>query len=359
MSTLTSDEIAAKLDGTPTRFVPVVCSDEKRGFICTHKHLATAPDLDENLRAVGMRRGKDGAARFPAPTRSRGSATIAARTRENIAACAALGLSYWSDHARPHLLWAVDDQQVAHSVRVDRKSGRVEHVCAKWTEGIDDRVCPDAGRSRSYTVPANTAATLELLADADAPPAPEPAPRSKADREVSAMASKVLKKDDTPKPVKLTAAEKRAIKARNAANEAKRDAEMAAFMEARLAEERARVAAEDAAEAVQLLKAPVEQGPSDALAGPLADEIQGAALPSQDTPAGAFGHTPPRHAHTASGGMSLGAARALMHHDPDYLGDIPTDALRKLRALPSEHTFHNVIDAELDDRFSTDDAVSG
>lgn len=48
---------------------------------------------------------------------------IVKKTRENMAACAAVGLSYWSGHPTAGLVWAVDAYQTAHPVHVDRKNG--------------------------------------------------------------------------------------------------------------------------------------------------------------------------------------------------------------------------------------------
>lgn len=39
-------------------------------------------------------------------------------TATKMAACAAVGLHYWADHPLPGRVWAVDDNQQAHVVRV-------------------------------------------------------------------------------------------------------------------------------------------------------------------------------------------------------------------------------------------------
>lgn len=48
---------------------------------------------------------------------------IVKATREAMAACAAVGLTYWSDHPTAGMVWAVDDDQHAHPVHIDRKHG--------------------------------------------------------------------------------------------------------------------------------------------------------------------------------------------------------------------------------------------
>lgn len=54
------------------------------------------------------------------------------RTSEAVAACAALGLSYWSDAAQQGCVWAVDaTTQLPHLVRVDRKNSVATHACTQ------------------------------------------------------------------------------------------------------------------------------------------------------------------------------------------------------------------------------------
>ncbi|QDK03170.1 hypothetical protein SEA_SYDNAT_78 [Mycobacterium phage SydNat] len=49
-------------------------------------------------------------------------------TQAKIAACEALGLSYWADHPATGCMWAVDDQQQAFVVRWYRSTGMVALV---------------------------------------------------------------------------------------------------------------------------------------------------------------------------------------------------------------------------------------
>lgn len=82
------------------------------------------------------------------------------RTRENVTACHAVDLSYWSEHRAPNHLWAVDENQRPHVVRVDRKAGTVSHVCGIGA-GVDNVVvfgkCPETLRQETYTIPATVA----------------------------------------------------------------------------------------------------------------------------------------------------------------------------------------------------------
>lgn len=49
-------------------------------------------------------------------------------TAARLAACAAVGLSYWSGHPLAGHVWAVDDTQQAHAVQVDYKRGQARRV---------------------------------------------------------------------------------------------------------------------------------------------------------------------------------------------------------------------------------------
>ena len=40
------------------------------------------------------------------------------RTREWMVACASVGATFWADHPAPGCLWAVDDEQQFHVIRV-------------------------------------------------------------------------------------------------------------------------------------------------------------------------------------------------------------------------------------------------
>jgi hypothetical protein len=51
------------------------------------------------------------------------------RTREALTACEAVSLHYWADHPRAHHVWAVDDHQRAHVVRINRDDGTAQHAC--------------------------------------------------------------------------------------------------------------------------------------------------------------------------------------------------------------------------------------
>ena len=51
------------------------------------------------------------------------------RTLERVAACEAVGLHYWGDHPAANHVWAVDDHQLAHVVRVGRGDQPAEHIC--------------------------------------------------------------------------------------------------------------------------------------------------------------------------------------------------------------------------------------
>ncbi len=68
------------------------------------------------------------------------------RTRERVAACETVGLHYWADHPVAGHVWAVDDHQAAHVVRIESKTGAARHVCAETpdSEVIAGTACTDA-----------------------------------------------------------------------------------------------------------------------------------------------------------------------------------------------------------------------
>lgn len=63
------------------------------------------------------------------PRRTGDTRPLRKATREALAACEAVGLHYWADHRRAHHLWAVDDRQRAHVVRINREDGTAQHAC--------------------------------------------------------------------------------------------------------------------------------------------------------------------------------------------------------------------------------------
>jgi hypothetical protein len=55
-------------------------------------------------------------------------------TTERIAACASVGLHYWSDSPAPHTVWASGDDQRFHLVRLDRVTRTAHHACGQRYE---------------------------------------------------------------------------------------------------------------------------------------------------------------------------------------------------------------------------------
>jgi hypothetical protein len=58
------------------------------------------------------------------------------RTREWMVACASVGASFWADHPAPGCLWAVDDEQQFHVIRVRKRAGTAQHVCTDLMPAI-------------------------------------------------------------------------------------------------------------------------------------------------------------------------------------------------------------------------------
>jgi hypothetical protein len=122
-----------------TRLTAPVCFEvEKFGKSnCEHAHGyhdVSGINNAAELRHWGLTYAKrTGELRFPKPKRMTFNGTIPPKTLENIAACAAVGLAYWSDHPKPGFIWAVDTNQTAHAVEVDRNKGTARHACYVWT----------------------------------------------------------------------------------------------------------------------------------------------------------------------------------------------------------------------------------
>jgi hypothetical protein len=55
-------------------------------------------------------------------------------TTERIAACASVGLHFWSDSPARTIVWATGDDQRFHLVRLDRTTRTATHVCGEKYE---------------------------------------------------------------------------------------------------------------------------------------------------------------------------------------------------------------------------------
>ena len=69
------------------------------------------------------------------------------QARERLAACESVGLHYWADAPVKGCVWAVDESQRAHTVRIDRDTGTARHICCDPGEKEDhsqhEEVVPD------------------------------------------------------------------------------------------------------------------------------------------------------------------------------------------------------------------------
>jgi hypothetical protein len=162
----------AQAAGSTVRYTAPVCHewiDHEYALVpieqCKHKadhHEPRGPETS-NAAYFGLQRNSAGAFEFkPEPKVSESGRKIPDRTAENIAACAAVGLSYWSEAPGPGSLWAVDEHQQAHQVQIDRKQGTV-------TAGLQTEHGYRTVTS-SWVKPANTEEVFALL-DIPAPAA--------------------------------------------------------------------------------------------------------------------------------------------------------------------------------------------
>lgn len=147
--------IAAKLAGTPTRYVLPICHDFPEG--CKHAagyHTTTKADLNVSHRFFGLTRRPDGSAHLTSTGSAPKRGKVPVRVCESVAACAAVGLNYWSEAPGPGGVWAVDGAQQAHLVKVDRREHRVTVVCGPGRSlAAADHSCQYRGREETYDVP--------------------------------------------------------------------------------------------------------------------------------------------------------------------------------------------------------------
>jgi hypothetical protein len=98
---------------------------------------------------------------------------VPAKTLDGVAACAALGLSFWSDHPERNTVWAADFDGNYHAVYIDKNYNRVK--------------CLTDGRSAEWhgETPATAAALFTMLGggfEADQAMPATPAPRVRVAR---------------------------------------------------------------------------------------------------------------------------------------------------------------------------------
>lgn len=328
----------------------------------------------------GLRRRADGALHWVRP-RVTTQGKVPKRTLENIAACVALGLSYWSEAPGANMIYAADTDQRAHRVRIDRRAGTAEHRCLDTIRIDPDTQLPRDGSKRecdtalctaSWAIPSTMDVlmnAMELVATATGPNDPAtqlaatavspvsdvshalgptghcstgahhrcphrrggsigedglscsdgtvyrcPCDCHRTDEEEKMPTTTLHKvsavKPSTPKTGfggNLTAAEKRERKKQREEREAAWQAHIDRVNEEAAARRRAELDAADAATAPPA------------------------------TPA----------LTTAPPAMSREVARALLLHDPDYLGDITTAALVDLLKDESVKKYHPRIRVEL------------
>lgn len=284
---------------------PICYSDECR---CPPDYHLAASALISDSGPFGLRRNKAGAFVFPRGGSPKYTGTVTKRTLENIAACAAVGLHFWSENKAVGMLWGVDDDQRAHRVRINRPHQTSSHYCDRNYRILpfsdapevlltDERQCVHAVKGEARWAVANTMSVLrDQLAleiggqfDTEAPEEP------------------MARRPKMGEPGFLHAHERRTL---------------AAARERSLSEREERYAEEDAA---------IEDRVRAELG---ADPLPGRpALP---------------------GFMSNSQAVALIKHDPGYLGDITDQALLNVLDDQSLREHHPVVRREMTSRGLTE-----
>jgi hypothetical protein len=102
------------------------------------------------------------------------------RSLENYAACASLGLVFWAEHPRTNHMWAVDDNQTMHIVRIARKDGVAFHEChhSMLLEGGYNRYCDQRGTAKNWDIDESPEIFANLTAVPSAPTGKAPAKKS-------------------------------------------------------------------------------------------------------------------------------------------------------------------------------------
>ena len=77
---------------------------------------------------------------------------LSKRTLARLAACEAVNLHYWADHPSAGHVWAMDEHQRAHVVRISRSAGTAQHVC-RAASSDETEQCAGAAEAVAYTVP--------------------------------------------------------------------------------------------------------------------------------------------------------------------------------------------------------------
>lgn len=331
--------LADKFAGTPTRYTPPRCSDQDPYVYpdgtsnapnpCSHSddyHRPSGAARSEMAGFVGLRYSKrTGAFSWPksAPIKFT-PGKLPDRTLENIAACAALGLSFWAEAGSSRGVWnawAVDDDQRVHMVKIDYTARKATHECLstarydpvrQWPRDDSKKRCEGFILAADYDVEDTRASLFDHEED--------PMPTATTSPFGRAM------KPSTPQAGfggNLTAAEKRERKKRREKQEADRDAEMAELAAATAAKVAAMTDEELAAYRAETSRKMAEANVAVAVA-------KAKMSPTKPPP-----------------GMTMAAAIALLHHDPDHLGDIPTEHLHAILLTPGEKAYHAKIRKEL------------
>lgn len=288
-----------------TRWKPPVCDYVNGTFKgktgpCTHAkghHGSDKPlrqqNSDKHLYFGLKVDTKTGAASFPTPPKRRYPAAIPEKTLVHIAACAALGLRYWSEagirpsNYRRHL-WAVDDHQRAHLVEIDHRAKTVTHQCGSYMSGgtVADEYCGVIEKARRETYTTND---IGLMVQLDLETQEEP------EMPIKTEPPPIPRKDTKRRPAQVA----RSIPPASVINAARGKTE-----EIRKANEEIRRAAHKSN----------------------ADALNRAASPKP---------------------MTRDQAKALLAHDPDFYGDITSEALVDLLDDPSLKKAHAAIRREL------------
>ena len=232
---------------------------------------------------------------------------VSTRMAESVAACAAFGLSYWSDAPGRNVLWAADFQGGFHQVRIDRKQQR-SYL---------------GTRSEAWSAPTSLT-DMSIMLDPtitfeEEPMAPTKATRTK-DRSITLSGSTIRSSTEADLKASIREALAPAKKAPAKKAPAKKAAPKPAAKKAPAKKTPAKPVAK---------KAPAKKADDPFAASDSRYEQAMAKLRASESAISRPRLNPITYNAPIRPKMTLDAAIALIQHDPDYLEDIDNENLVK------------------------------
>ncbi|SHT84331.1 Uncharacterised protein [Mycobacteroides abscessus subsp. abscessus] len=202
------EKYAPMFAGTKARYQPPLSNYSDDSAWIPDPREPSSPGFNDGLAAAGLRWRKHEIVvdRWKPPSKSPKPRPIPRGTVETIAACAALGLSYWCDAPSDRMgrgrvtgtfVWATDGHSL-HLVNVKPKLGLTVAACTPYSRlAHAAHRCEYGGKSSIYTVPANDTGIWELTEPLTPIVKPETEPDLSITREVLQSAVAHIRHDNS------------------------------------------------------------------------------------------------------------------------------------------------------------------